>query len=93
MIINICGIPHEIIEREDVFDATELHFGQIDFKQCKIYIAKESTSEVKAETLCHEILHGMLVHLGYRELSNDETFVQALGNAISQTFKVKAVTE
>lgn len=89
MTVNICGIPHEVIEKDDIFNATELHFGQIDFKKCEICIAKESTHEVKHEALCHEMLHGMLIHLGFVEQSNDEHFVQALANAINQSFDVK----
>ena len=33
--------------------------------------------------------HGILMHLGYDDLSNDEHFVQAIGNAIYQGFTVK----
>ena len=44
---------------------------------------------IKQETLCHEILHAMLVHLGYDELSQDEKLVQALANAVNQTFMVR----
>lgn len=87
--INICGIPHTVVEKEDVFDSDNCHFGQIDYKKCEIRINKDMAEEVKQETLCHEILHGMLVHLGYDEYSQDEKFVQALANAINQTFKVK----
>jgi hypothetical protein len=36
------------------------------------------------------MVHGMLVHMGYDELSQDEQFVQALGNAICQGFEIKA---
>jgi hypothetical protein len=31
----------------------------------------------------------MLVHLGYNDMSQDEQFVQALGNAIFQTFDAR----
>ena len=50
-------------------------------------------SEVKEETLCHEMVHGILTHMGYDNLSNDERFVQALGNAIYQGFEVKKFME
>lgn len=89
MTVNICGIPHEVIEKEDAFTANSIHFGQIDFKKCEIHIAKDSSQEVKNETLCHEMIHGILVHLGYNDYSNDEQFVQALGNAIYQGFSIK----
>jgi hypothetical protein len=38
------------------------------------------------ETITHEIIHAILVHIGRSDLSEDETFVQALGNAVYQTF-------
>lgn len=92
MKVNICGVKHKVVECEDKFD-TDLHFGQIDYKTCEIRINKDLPEESKKETLCHEVLHGMLVHLGYAELSQDEQFVQALGNAIYQSFEIKAESE
>lgn len=87
MKINICGIPHEVIECEDNF-SVDCHFAMIDFKKAEIHINKDMSDEMKKEQLCHEILHGILVHLGYQEQNNDEQFVQALANAINQTFTI-----
>jgi len=92
MIVNICGIPHTVIECEDKFDV-DAHFGLIDYKTCEIRINKDMATEAKKETICHEMIHGILVHLGYSEQSQDETFVQALGNAIYQGFNIKAESE
>lgn len=92
MKVNICGIPHKIIECEDKFDA-DCHFGQIDYKACEIRINKDMTEEKKKETICHEMVHGMFVSLGYNDYSNDEQLVQALGNAIYQGFNIKAESE
>lgn len=88
MIVNICGVPHKVVECEDKFN-TDVHFGQIDYKTCEIRINEDMTEESKKETLCHEMVHGILVHLGYNEQSQDEQFVQALGNAIYQGFEIK----
>ena len=44
MIVNICGIPHKVIECEDHFDV-DTHFGQIDYKACEIIINKNMTAE------------------------------------------------
>lgn len=90
MTINICGIPHKIKEVEDRFDV-DCHFGQINYKKAEILINKDSTDEIKEETICHEVLHGILVHLGYGEQANDEQFVQAVGNAIYNSFTLKKV--
>ena len=91
MIVNICGIPHTVVECEDKFDF-DTHFGQIDYRACEIKINKDLSKANKAETLCHEMIHGILIHLGYHEQSNNEQFVQALANAIAQGFDVKEVS-
>ena len=91
--INICGIPHEVVECEDVFDADQMHLGQIEFKDAKILINRNIAPVVKEATICHEVLHGMLVHIGRDDLSNDEQFVTALGNAIYQAFNVRYLDE
>ena len=88
MKVNICGVTHRVVECEDKFD-TDIHFGQIDHKNCEIRINRDITEESKKETLCHEMVRGMLIHLGYQEQSNDEQYVQALANAIYQGFDVK----
>ena len=87
MTVNICGIPHQIIECEDNFNV-DLHFGQIDYGACQIKINKNVSSDSKKETLCHEITHGILVHLGYADLNENEQFVTALSNAIYQSFDI-----
>lgn len=92
MTVNICGVPHKVIECKDNFD-TDCHFGQIDYKACEIRINKDMTEASKKETLCHEMVHGILIHLGYNEYSQDEQLVQALGNAIYQGFEIKAGSE
>lgn len=89
MKVNICGIPHEIVECEDSFTADATHFGQIDFKTCEIRVNKDMTKEAQEEIIIHEMVHGMLVHLGYTEQSDDETFVQGLANAIYQGFDIR----
>ena len=41
MKVNICGIPHKVVECEDKFNI-DCHFGQIDYKPCEIRINMES---------------------------------------------------
>lgn len=88
MKVNICGLTHNVIECKDNFDV-DTHFGQIDYKKCEILINADMSEEAKTETVIHEMLHGILVHLGYAEQSQDEQFVQALSNAIYQGFEIK----
>lgn len=90
MTVNICGIPHKVIELSDKFDADTIHFGQIDHKAAEIRINADMTEENKKETLCHEMVHGIFVHLGYENYANDEQLVQSLANAIFQGFDVRS---
>ena len=89
MKVNICGIPHKVIYCKDEFN-TDTHYGQIDYGKAVIKISEDISKEQQDEALCHEILHGILVHLGKTELSGDEEFVQCLANAMHQSFEVKA---
>lgn len=92
MKVNICGVTHTVKECEDKFDV-DTHFGQIDYKKCEILVNKDLSEENKTETICHEMVHGIFVHLGYNNLANDEQLVQALGNAIYQGFDIKEVEQ
>ncbi len=91
MTVNICGIPYSVKYEDDSFNADANHFGQVNYLTAEITINKNASDEVKYETLCHEIIHAMLVHIGRNDLTNDEVFVQSLANAISQTFSAKMV--
>lgn len=88
MKVNICGVHHEIVRKEDSFNV-DTHFGMIDYVKAQILINDKLNGQLSDETICHEMIHGILVHLGYQEQSQDEQFVQALGNAIYQGFEIK----
>ena len=87
MTVNICGIPHKVVECEDKFDV-DAHFGQINYKECEIRINKDMPASLKSETICHEMVHGIFMHLGYDEHANNEQLVQALAVAIHQGFTI-----
>lgn len=88
--VNICGIPYTVKECEDHFDS-DCHCGLIIYSECLIKINKNMHEEMKKATLCHEIMHGILLNIGREDLSNDENFVTAIGNAVYATFEVKEV--
>lgn len=92
MKVNICGLPHEVVEMENNFNL-DCQLGMIEYKDLVIKINKDMPQIAKEETLCHEMVHGMLVHLGYMELADNEQLVQALGNAIYQGFNIKYIEE
>jgi len=87
MKVRICGVPHEVIEVKNEFDS-ECHFGMIDYPKCLIKINGELPDEMKRSTIVHEMMHGILNHLGYEDLANDEKFVRVLGNAIFESFEI-----
>ena len=88
MMVNICGIPYTVREVSHPFTTGDTHLGEINYMSCEILINESLPGDLKKEVLCHEIMHGILHHLGYEE-ENDEKMVQQLGNAINQTFFVK----
>lgn len=88
--ITICGIPYKIVPTKDVFDV-DTHLGQINYITGEIRVNEKLQGEILYETLAHEIVHGILMYLGYEKESQDEQFVQALGNAINQTFTIKGM--
>ena len=89
MNVNICGISHDVIYEKDRFQIDDIKFGYIDYANAKIYINEEIAEQLREETMCHEIIHGILFHIGRQDLSDDENLVQALANAINQSFKIK----
>lgn len=88
MTVMICGIPHKVRFVKDLFNV-DTHFGQIDYNRADILINEDSSKEIQMESLCHEMIHGILIHIGREDLSADETFVQSLSNAIYGSFTVK----
>ena len=91
MKVNICGIPHEVEIKDDAFTASEMHMGEIRYKECKIILSTGMNKDLEKETLIHEMIHGIFVHLGYNNMASDETLVQSLAQAINQGFDVKEV--
>ena len=64
MRVKICGVPHEVVEVKDEFDS-DCHFGQISYAECLIKVNKDMPDEMKQSTVVHEMMHGILNHLGY----------------------------
>lgn len=86
--VHICGIPHSVVLCDDNFD-TDLHLGQIDYASATIKINRKASEETQTEALFHEMLHGILVHIGRNDEAQNECFVQSLANAMYQSFRLK----
>lgn len=94
MKIEICGIPFKIKEVEVIDEPIEgVTQGKILFSKAKILIKKKLPKKLKRQVLFHEVLHGILVQLGYNELNEDETFVQSLSVVMSQMFEMRGAEE
>lgn len=89
--VNICGISHDVIYEKDKFQIDDVKFGYIDYANAKIYINEEIAEPLQIETLCNVIIHGILFHIGKQEISEDKNLVQALANAIYQSFDIKGI--
>lgn len=88
--IKICGITFKIKEVNTIDEGEEgITQGQILYSEAKIFIKKGLPKELKKAVIFHEVLHGMLVQLGYTQLSSDETFVQSLSGLMFQMFDFK----
>ena len=84
------GIPHTIVFKEDAFIGGT-HFGQVEYSKAKITLNADMNEALTEETLTHEVLHAIFVHMGREDLTDDERLVQCLSNAIFQSFKPKVL--
>lgn len=90
--VKICGIPYQIIDKECIEGSGRV-CGEITYDECVIKMREGMNPDYYRQTLIHEVVHGMLVMIGRNDLSEDETFVQSLALAISQTFDLKGEKE
>lgn len=92
MKINICGIPYKVKYKNVLREGDPgICEGCIDYSKQRIRLRKGMPKDIENETLTHEIVHGILQHLGYTDLCNDEGFVQAMANGIAQSFEIKKI--
>lgn len=83
MKVNICGIDYTVQYKEDSYQSDGVHLGEINYIAETITINPDLGKGQRTQTIWHEIIHGVLHHLGYTELCNDEQFVTALSGAIA----------
>ena len=88
--VNICGVPYKVKEVQSIDEGEEgIIQGKISPHETTILLKKSLPKKLKKSVLFHEILHGLLIELGYNDLSENETLVQSLSNAMYQTFELK----
>lgn len=86
--VTICGIPHKIEIVEDGFNNNET-LGQVEYAPAIIKLNGKMSDEMLNVTCIHEVVHSMLTHLGYNDLSENEMLVCGLATAIDSVFKFK----
>ena len=82
MTINLCGVPYEVRYVDETF-CSDTQLGEITFLKGIIRINNDLPLALKELTLWHEAVHGILTLIGRDDLSNDETFVDCLANALN----------
>lgn len=80
--VIICGIPYEVITKEVIdCEGEGKTLGHIDYANQKITLREDLPEETRKETLIHEMIHGILCHIGRDDLNNED-FVQSMANAL-----------
>ncbi len=63
--------------------------GLYDHENKTIYLADDVTGSTQEQTFLHELMHCILLHTGYEELSEDEVLVDMLGELFYQFIVTK----
>lgn len=75
------------IEYTDTLSSTEELYGYYKGGELLIKVKKDLTYDLKMQTVWHEIVHCVFDHVGLRKLSEDETIVDLVGQALYQVTK------
>jgi hypothetical protein len=85
--IDILGVAYKVIQEEDPHNGDgQSVWGLIQYGEQTIRIKKGLPGDVKADTLMHEIVHGVLGRLNYDE-AHSEDYVARLGVGLYQALK------
>lgn len=85
--IKISGIDYEIAIAEHRNDKEgDILLGEIDYAGATIFINEDQSDQMKTATLIHEIVHGILYHMGSK-LNEDEYFVEGLASGLYQVIR------
>jgi len=76
--IKIGAVPFAV----NTDDHEQSNWGHIDYTTQTIKIASRLAPHSAAQTLMHEIIHGIEVHFEGNSGEHDESKIQRLGNAI-----------
>jgi hypothetical protein len=85
--VKISGIEYEIAitENRKANDAGDILLGEIVYHDATIYINEEQNEQLREATLLHEIVHGILYHMG-SEMNDNEKFIEGFSSGLHQVF-------
>jgi hypothetical protein len=84
---NLISRTYKVIQLPKVINNGESVLGQCKSDLGILELRKNLKKELKEHTFLHETTHAILESLGYRELSEDEKFVDSFSNALYQVIK------
>lgn len=82
--LKIGGVTYEVQETKNLTLGNANYSGEIDYTDCVIRICPCNPQKMKAD-FCHEMVHGILDHLGYTD--HDEKKVDELAKALYMVFE------
>jgi Zn-dependent peptidase ImmA (M78 family) len=85
--VKISGIDYDIqiAEHKTVNDG-DILMGEISYHKATIYINEQQNDQLQVATLLHEIVHGILYHMGH-EMNDNEKFVEGFASGLHQVFR------
>jgi Zn-dependent peptidase ImmA (M78 family) len=84
--VKISGIDYDIKIAEPKSVENGVLMGEITYHEATIYINEEQNDQLKVATLLHEIVHGILYHMG-SEMNDNEKFVEGFASGLHQVFR------
>jgi Zn-dependent peptidase ImmA (M78 family) len=90
--VKIAGIDYKVEETEHRDAGEDALMGEINYFTATIYINESANPQIKEQTLVHEIVHGILVAMGRKDLNEDEYFVDGLAYNLHQVLKDNKLT-
>jgi hypothetical protein len=86
--VKICGIDYEVFEAEprQANERGDILMGEITYHEATIYINDSINEQLKNSTFLHEVVHGILYHMG-SEMNDNEKFVEGFASGLHQVFR------
>lgn len=84
--VKIGGLNYKVTFTDNVEKGERL-FGNISYPELEIRIDNTYPEKIQQLAFLHEIVHGILNHIGKHDLQNDDEFVEVFSNVLYQVLK------